>query len=178
MLPLLTRPTRGPAVVGIDPGLSGGIVGLDAARQVLLAECMPVIGTRKREIDLPALRSMLRELDTAHPGIVVFVESSKAHPHDGRTSAHRTGTGWGMLLGLLCGLELAHQVVQPRAWQTAVCRGLPKMDTKARTILAVQRRLPGLDLTPGRLRKPHTGLADAAGLALYGLSTLSPSTHT
>jgi hypothetical protein len=39
---------------------------------------------------------------------------------------------------------------------------------KDRAVALARQRLPGLDLTPGRRRVPHTGLADAGCLALYG----------
>lgn len=129
---------------------------------------MPTLGTGKRILDLVTLRSQFVDLAVAHPGLHVVLEKSGARPTDGKASAWKTGCGWGQLEGLLCGLGMAYQVVIPRTWQSAVCKGLPALDTKARTILAVQRRVPGLDLTPGRIRKPHTGLADACGLALWG----------
>jgi hypothetical protein len=47
-----------------------------------------------------------------------------------------------------------------------VLRDIPG-EGKARAI-ARAAQLPGLNLTPGRRRKAHDGLADAACLALYG----------
>jgi hypothetical protein len=41
-------------------------------------------------------------------------------------------------------------------------------DGKQRAISWARQACPGLDLTPGAMRKPHDGLADAACLALWG----------
>lgn len=155
-------------VLGIDPGLDGGLVALDERRTVLLAERMPTLGTGKRTLDLPVIALSTADLLDAGP-VRVVLEKQAPRPRDGKVSAFKTGFGYGQLCGLFAGLRLPVKVVAPRDWQRVVCRSLPKMDTKARTILAVEQQLPELDLTPGRCRKPHTGLADAAGLALWGL---------
>jgi hypothetical protein len=54
----------------------------------------------------------------------------------------------------------------PQSWQRVILRDIPG-EGKARSI-ARAAQLPGLNLTPGRRRKAHDGLADAACLALYG----------
>ena len=155
--------------IGIDPGLDGGLVALDSSLQVVEATRMPTLGTGKRLLDIVQIRTWLFDV-RAGRDVRVWLEKSGPRPKDGKAAAWKTGCGWGQLEGLLCGLAMPYQVVPPRTWQADVCKGLPKLDTKARTVLAVQRRLPALDLTPGRCRVPHTGLADAAGLAMYGVS--------
>jgi hypothetical protein len=54
----------------------------------------------------------------------------------------------------------------PQAWQRVVLRDIPG-EGKARAV-ARAAQVAGLDLMPGRRRKPHDGLADATCLAIYG----------
>jgi len=68
---------------------------------------------------------------------------------------------------LVCA-KIPYEVVRPRIWQKVVLCGIEGADTKVKSVLKCQRRLPDLDLTPGKKRKPHDGLADAACMALYG----------
>lgn len=158
------------AALGIDPGLDGALVLLGASLDVRAAHVMPTLGTRRRVLDLHALRGVLLDVWAAERGdLVVALERAGARPTDGKVSAWSNGCGWGQLDGLLCGLAIPVVVVPPRTWQARVCHGLPELDTKARTLLAVQRRVPDLDLTPGRRRVPHAGIADACGIALWAL---------
>ena len=66
---------------------------------------------------------------------------------------------------LAYGLELQERkAAGHEGWRVAA--GMNTRSGKADTLEMVQRRLPNLDITPGRLRTPHMGLVDAAGIAL------------
>ena len=85
-----------------------------------------------------------------------------------RDSAARSATSEA---GLWCGWALAYglELREPKAaghegWRVAA--GMTTRAGKRDTLELVQRRLPNLDTTPGRLRTPHMGLVDAAGIAL------------
>jgi crossover junction endodeoxyribonuclease RuvC len=158
---------RGAVVgLGIDPGLSGGVVAVQGG-EVLLSEPMPVVGTKRRTLDLRGLRALFLDVLDAGP-VVAALEHQQPFPRDGRVGSFKCGRGFGSLEAMLVALDVRFVVVRPTAWQRAVCTGV-EGDTKLRSILTAQRRLPGLDLTPGRKRKPHDGLADAACLALYAV---------
>jgi hypothetical protein len=60
------------------------------------------------------------------------------------------------------------QLVHPRTWQKRILKDVPGVG-KGRAVLLCKQRLPKLALTPGRRRKPHDGIADAACLAMFGL---------
>ena len=65
-------------------------------------------------------------------------------------------------------------VLSPKRWRELAEIVVPRGgDPKAATIAVVQHRLPGIDLTPGRVQKPHEGLADAAGIAMAGQAWLA-----
>jgi crossover junction endodeoxyribonuclease RuvC len=164
--------------VGIDNGLLGGIVAIDDKHNVIFAEPTPVIKEKKgkgykNHYDLMRMRELLALNPHAH----VTLEKGQAIPMrpGGKTAGvsssamHGMGRGYGLWEGLLVGMQLRYSVVHPKTWQGAVCRDVPG-DTKTRAIITCQRELPGLDLTPGKKKKPHDGMADAACMALFGLS--------
>lgn len=155
-----------PIGLGIDPGLSGGVVAVQGG-EVVLAEPMPVVGGKRRSLDLRGIRALFTDILATGPTVAVL-EHQQAFPRDGRVGAFRCGRGFGSLEAMLVALDVRFVVVRPTVWQRAVCSGV-EGDTKTRSILTTQRRLPSLDLTPGRKRKPHDGLADAACLALYAV---------
>ena len=78
------------------------------------------------------------------------------------------GAGWGRLEGAAAALGYRYTMVAPRSWQKHIHRDIGGADTKERSITVCRRELPSLDLTPGRRRKAHDGLADAGCIALWG----------
>ncbi len=151
-------------IVGIDPGLEGGLVLLG---ERLLASRMP---TREREIDGAAVA---RWLLFAEPDLVVVERLTARNTFDANGKAiRRTGaefrfaTGYGVLQGVLQAMALDYWLVTPQAWKRRI---LADTDwSKAAAITHIQATLPDLELIPKGCRVPQDGLADAACLALYG----------
>lgn len=168
-------------VVGIDCGLDGALVALDGAArcmrayQTALAFTRDVIkGKGRRHMYVEA--SMAAALRGLAPELVIVEKQagySRSGQRMGATSVFSCGLGFGLWRGVCAGLGLPCLVVAPRTWQAEVLRDVPGDATKVRAVLAVSQRVPTLDLLPGRRRKAHEGLADAACLALYGLARLS-----
>jgi len=111
-----------------------------------------------------AMADLLAELA---PDLVVL-EQQQPMPGQGVTSTYSTGYGFGLWEGVCAGLGLPALRVRPQRWQKVVLAGCPG-EGKERAVRAVEALLPDFDLTPGRRRKPHEGLADACCLALYGI---------
>lgn len=163
-------------VAGIDPGKTGALVWceIEDGRVRTVRGCRSeeafVVG---KEYALPAMRDALR---TIYPGMVV-VEAQQAMPATlrgrplGSASTASIMRACGLWEGLLAGLEIPYRVVRPATWMRAMLAGAPG-EGKERSIAVAGRLLPGLSLTPGRLRRPHSGLADAACLAIYGAREL------
>lgn len=159
-------------VAGIDPGKGGAIVWLVLEGCVVQAasgwrtEERFVAG---KEYALPAMRAALCVIA---PDLVVL-EAQQAMPATlrgralGSASTASIMRGFGLWEGLLAGLQIPYRVVRPSVWTRAMLAGAPG-GGKARAVAVAGRLLPQLDLTPGRLRVPHSGIADAACLALYG----------
>jgi crossover junction endodeoxyribonuclease RuvC len=143
---------RGMIVVGIDPGLRGGVCVLGPDP---LAVPMPVTGGQIDGRELAVLLS---------GASMVAIEHAQAMPRQGVASTFRYGTGFGILLGVCEAIGVPYRLVRPQAWQSVVI-GAGKGDTKARSIAHVHRTYPWVDLTPGKTRVAHDGIADAVCIA-------------
>jgi len=152
--------------IGIDPGKRGALVALgpQGAAVRLLASCYAGPDL------VPALLvAALHDVRQQAGGgdVSVGVEAQQSMPRQGLSSTFRTGANYGRICGVVGALGWPLHVWRPQAWRKAagitVGRG---SDPKAATIAAVSARLPEVDLLPGRCRKPHDGIADAAGIAL------------
>lgn len=158
--------------IGIDPGKAGGIVCLGDDLDVYARRANGPTGYEVTGKAPPNPEQYLDALLAVRPGSMwmpqlVVVEQQQPMPKQGLSSTYRTGLGFGLWLGLLTTLGWPYRVARARDWRKTA--GIPVGgggDPKAATIRVVQARLPALDLTPGATRKPHDGLADAAGMAL------------
>ena len=143
-------------VIGIDPGLSGAIARPMPDGSVDVWD-MPTITVRdKRRIDGYALRDLLV---AAGPVDMVVVEHVQGVQGSGATGAFTFGEGFGLLQGLLIGLDRPHMLVRPQAWTKALGVG---SDKGAHRQMA-QRLYPASASMFARVK--DDGRADAALLA-------------
>jgi crossover junction endodeoxyribonuclease RuvC len=151
-------------IIGIDPGLSGGLAALVDGLPMLLP--MPVADG---EIDGNAVRLWLDERRWAGGKAMVFLEKVHSMPKQGVASTFTFAAGWGLIRGILTGLCIPYQLVTPQAWQKELLAGLDRTDTKAAAYLFASRLWPTVDWRASdRCRKPHSGIVDAACIAEYG----------
>ena len=158
-------------VVGIDPGLAGGIAILNNGQATV--QPMPVLPNpngRGNSIDARRVTDLLRQImaqDPAPP--LVVLERQQPMPRQGVTSTFATGLGQGLLLGICCGLGVPVEIVQAQRWQKVMFAGRPRQDSKAASIQRCQELFPSVSLlaTP-RCKRPHDGMADALMIAEYG----------
>lgn len=173
-------------VVGIDPGLDGGYAIFDGNHCI-------VAGRLHYTKKIPDMESMFwyifDEMFTV-PDIVVC-EQVHSTPNDGHVGAFTFGMGYGYIRGFCDAKGLKMLLVRPAQWKRAVIgasNAVPKMAiktlqktwpkynpkdkaiNKAPTLVHVHEKYPHIDLTPGRLRLPHDGIADAVALGEYGVS--------
>lgn len=151
------------AVVGIDPGKTGGVAVLPLQGPPLLVRPLPYAGAD----DQPQVGALLAMVATLPgPGVEVCgcaVELVNSFGM-GRQSAFVFGQGVG---ALLAAAELARwplRRVRPQEWQRFI--GATKKGGEVDPLGPVSRLFPGVDLlaTP-RCRKPHMGMVDALGIA-------------
>ncbi len=158
-------------VLGIDPGLDGGLVLLEGSciSELVVTPTMPGSSGSKREYDLPALRELFLRLKPDH----VFLEKAQAMPGQGVTSMFTIGHGYGLLRGLIVGIGVPHTLVHPRTWQKVLFQDVAKDDTKKTAALVCGRLWPAANFkASSRCKKMHEGLCDAVLIAEYGRRTL------
>lgn len=156
-------------IVGIDPGLAGGLGVLDletdgTVRDVTLHR-VPIIefkkgGRKKREYDLPKMQALLLELADQTRMLHVGIEAQNPHPDEGVVSAMRLGLGLGFWQGMLAALELPCEVVYPIVWKRH--HGLLRQP-KAMSQVLVGRLFPKYAKT----RKVDEGACEALLIAAY-----------
>ena len=163
------------AWIGVDPGMTGAIVGIREDSSIALA------WTADREAgyfvdgepDPRAITARLREL--ADEGIVgVWVETPFAPGRIGTANAITIGIRWGLLFGAIVAARVPVHRVTPASWSRSLLGsppkgGWPPKAKKGAAIRVVGEMLPALSLVPPRSRVAHDGLADAACCAIFGL---------
>lgn len=145
-------------IIGIDPGQSGGIAYISPTGS---SGALPMPISAK-DIDGHEIAARLKELFPA----VVILEKVHAMPKQGVSSTFKFGMGFGLVIGICEALGIPYRLVTPQKWKGVVLSGTAK--DKDAAIAFVRRAYPSIDLTPGRKRVPHDGMADAVCLAEYG----------
>jgi len=161
-----------PFVIGMDPGISGAIAVLRADGGLVEVADMPVnVVERKRPGGKVSRRS---SIDPGRVGLIletyvgkasVVIEHSSARPDEGGTSAHSTGTGYGILIGATGALKFPFEIVHPATWKKRMRLGRDKGESR----LMASRRWPGSSSLFARVK--DDGRAEAALIALWAVET-------
>jgi crossover junction endodeoxyribonuclease RuvC len=154
-------------ILGIDPGKNGAAVLLRDGSHVHAVLSSELLCGQSWEASHSEVTRWFRLLHSTWGLDLVVLERLGGRPGEGATSARTMGIGWGLWLGAASALGVPVIVPTPQRWQREILADLAG-DTKSRSVAWCRAHLPGLDLTPGRRRVPHDGLADAACLAVYG----------
>ncbi len=162
-------------ILGIDPGVVGGLAVLDldvddvAYRAELHRTPRVEVKRNKRwrlDYDPVAMRELLARALDGGPlhTIAVALEAQGARPQQGTASSYRTGLGFGLWLGLLVGARVAYHVITPQVWKRhAGLRGADKHAAR----LQAQRLFPFV----GAIAPADEGPAEALLLASYLAAT-------
>ena len=141
-------------IAGIDPGI-GGAVAL-VTEDGVEAHDMPVVEIRGRRHVCPAgVRQLLVGL---RPDVVVL-EHVQGVQGTGATSAFSFGRSFGLLEGVVAGMQMRHVLVRPQAWTKTLGVSRDKGQHRA----AAQRLWPTQAHLFARVR--DDGRADAALMA-------------
>ena len=157
-------------ILGIDPGKKGALVLLHGRTVLASAFTEAITGGRDWLEVGPALAGWIRGIHAEHRIGLAVLELYAGRAGEGGGSLLTVGVGWGAWYGLLCGLEIPVLTPASSSWTREMFRGVSG-EGKARSVALCRAMLPDLDLTPGRKRVPHDGLADAACLAMWGQGT-------
>ena len=136
-------------IIGIDPGLSGGIA-IVKDRDVLATYEMPIVkfGTKK-VLDCQSIKKIFEDWRTLPHGTSIVIERVHAMPKQGVASMFTFGQGFGILQGLSSGLGIPYEFVMPKTWQK-VLDGIDKTLGKKRSVVYCKGKYPSFaDLTDG-----------------------------
>jgi crossover junction endodeoxyribonuclease RuvC len=132
-------------VIGIDPGLSGGLAYQVDSQPAQAVKMPPTEGD---------LVELLREIVAEGTEVVAFVEEvggyvGKAQPG---SSAFKFGRNFGFILGVLQALKVRVELVRPQKWQKALSLGFPrgcasKTEWKNKLKASAQRLFPNIRLS-------------------------------
>jgi len=146
-------------ILGIDPGLSGGVALLARDGGLQFAEAMPTLRNAVPTVDVGQLGEWMR-LHAAGAVVFACVERAQAMPRQGVSSAFNYGCVFGSMVTALAGLGIGYELVAPAKWKRAAGLGAEK-----RQALDLVRQLyPRL-----LLKRKDDGIAEAILIARWGL---------
>lgn len=144
-------------LIGIDPGLKGGIA--------FYCQHSGQYGAYKMPPTAKQIHSLLKDLAENYGVLTAYCEQVQVMGKAfGAKAALSYGQGYGEIIGILTALRASITEVRPSVWK----RKLNVSSDKESAILLCERLYPELDLTPGQCRKPQDGLAEAMLIAHYG----------
>jgi hypothetical protein len=149
-------------IIGIDPGKGGGIaVVVDG----LITEFHKYPKTMK---DLYYIMDEILHNWNTKP--IAYLEQVHAFPTDGRSSAFKFGSNYGLWQGLLLGFEIECKFVAPQVWMKPL--GLPK-DKKERKnrIKALAQNVidkQNISLKNKHIKRVTLNTSDAILISMYG----------
>lgn len=180
------------SILGIDPGLDGGLILLSTEGEILKRYEIPTLenktkkkskkvdpqtGEKKdrisvnRTVDTVALNRIFLELvgKVDH----AILEQVASRPGQAAQAVFKFGRVYGFIEGLLAAHQIRYSLVTPAVWCKVIHAGITGDDAKDRSRLALSRLFPKADLRTelesGRLSKnAHEGLMDALLIAEWG----------
>ena len=144
-------------ILGIDPGLDGGLAIISFNGDLEMIETVPTEpkgGFIKRQVDAQKLSNILR----VYPISVCYLERVASRPGQGVGSVFSFGDTYGAIRGVLGALNIPTYTVAPQTWKKEL-----KISSKDDSLKAIKELYPLL-----KMRKKDHNLAEALLLALYG----------
>lgn len=170
-------------ILGIDPGITGGVAVLYDKSDNFVLEPDGMIETWPMPCDDDGVDAK-RLLNLLHPlrhSKMAMIERAQAMPKQGVVSMFNYGKSFGIVLGVLHSIGFDVIQATPQKWQKVIYDGCPgDLDGKDRSAWAFTALFPEAEL-PGanksRVRKPHMGMVEAALIAKYGGIFLEQNTN-
>ena len=143
-------------IIGIDPGLDGGIAIIQGSHIELL-ETIPTEtkgGFIKRQVDAQKLSNILR----VYPDLVCYLEGVASRPGQGVASVFSFGDTYGAIRGVLGALNIPVYTVSPSKWKKAL-----EVSSKEDSLKASKELFPSV-----QFKKKDHNIAEALLIAYYG----------
>jgi hypothetical protein len=155
--------------IGIDNGLTGGIVAISESGSILESTVMPTRGKAKgNEVDPLAIWHWICDLDEPTQNLCAVLETPGKHS-PGAMALCSMWDSYGSIRSLLETRSIRHHRIAPQKWQRAMLIGCAKGDTKPAALIKARQLWPNETwLKSSRCTKPHDGMIDAALIAEFG----------
>ena len=151
-------------IIGIDPGITGGICILENKKIIEVYDTPTMIDGKKnkRQVNGSQVANIIKEELNKDKEIVVVVEHVNAMPGQGVTSMFNFGQSFGVIKGVCAALSLPIYFVRPTKWKKHF--NLIKTNKEAGRTKAIEV-YPEIS---GKLsRKKDSNKADAILIARY-----------
>ena len=151
-------------IIGIDPGVSGGISILENKKVIEVFDMPTMIDGKKnkRQVNGSQVTNIIKENVHANKETIVVVEHVNAMPGQGVTSMFNFGQSFGVIKGVCAALSLPIYFVRPTKWKKHF--NLIKTNKEAGRTKAIEV-YPEIS---GKLsRKKDSNKADAILIARY-----------
>jgi len=152
-------------IIGIDPGASGAVAILEKSGKLVHVFDMPSVevmagGKAKKRVSPEMLAAELKLY--ADQGAVAVVEQVGAMPGQGVSSMFAFGESYGLVKGVLAGLQIQTNTVTPNAWKKAMQLNAGKDASRAKAAQMWPQQAGKFS------RVKDDGKAEAALIAEYG----------
>tara|TARA_R110000824_G_scaffold11843_3_gene52113 strand:- start:1679 stop:2212 length:534 start_codon:yes stop_codon:yes gene_type:complete len=146
-------------IIGIDPGKGGGIAVTAGGKVIEFHKYPATMNDLYYIVD-----EILRDWNSKP---IAYLEQVHAFPTDGRSSAFKFGTNYGLWQGLLLGFQIECKFVAPQVWMKPL--GLPK-DKKERKnrIKALAQNVIDKQNVPLENKRVTLHTSDAILISMYG----------
>ena len=148
------------SVWGIDPGINGALVHFNPNEGEIDIHDMPIMEVRGKKTVSPNLVYQILKQHNSP----AYIERVHAMPGQGVTSMFNFGKGYGIILGVLAGLEYKITTVPPTEWQRKVAMPKGKDGSRERACQLAP------NYSQAFARKRDNGRSDAYLIAYYGFS--------
>lgn len=150
-------------ILGIDPGATGAFALIDNndLSHVQVIDMPVIIVKGKRQVRQISEDMIMHIMQRLHPHIA-YIERAHSMPRQGVASMFNYGVAWGLVRGVLAGLQIPRAYVTPAEWKRKYGLGNDKQESR----LAASRLFPAC--VGHFARRRDDGRAEAALLALYG----------
>lgn len=135
--------------IGIDPGVSGGLVILEYGKDkdTDFAHVCSILPMPTTERDIYDALNIYEDFDPER--VVVYIEKVHSFPSDSAKAAFKFGTSYGFLKGVVTSIGYVLKEVSPQVWQKKYVSGTfsSKNERKNKLKQAAQRLYPTAKVT-------------------------------
>ena len=151
-------------IIGIDPGVSGGISILENKKVIEIFDMPTMIDGKKnkKQVNGAQVTNIIKERLRDEKEIIVVVEQVNAMPGQGVTSMFNFGQSFGVIKGICSALSLPIYLVRPTKWKKHF--NLIKTNKDASRTKVIQT-YPGISSQLSK--KKDSNKADAILIARY-----------